>query len=245
METEHKIVSADEWLAARRALLAEEKALLKAHDALAAKRRALPWVKVEKRYEFEGPGGRETLSDLFDGRSQLIIKHFMLGPDWEEGCVGCSFGADQLDGQLVHLVNHDVMLVAISRAPLAKIQAFQKRMGWHFKWVSSFGSDFNFDYHVSFTDEDRARDRAFYNFELGRYMRDEMPGFSVFYKDEAGQVFHTYSVFARGTDQLGSTYSLLDLTPKGRNEPPGGDLTAWVRHHDKYDQKPGNSCCHS
>ncbi|HEU5095070.1 MAG TPA: DUF899 family protein, partial [Reyranella sp.] len=129
-------------------------------------------------------------------------------------------------------------------APLAKIQAFQKRMGWHFKWVSSFGSDFNFDYHVSFTDEDRARDRAFYNFELGRYMSDEMPGFSVFYKDEAGQVFHTYSVFARGTDQLGSTYSLLDLTPKGRNEPPGGDLTAWVRHHDKYDQKPGNSCCH-
>ena len=244
METEHKIVSADEWLAARRALLAEEKALLKAHDALAAKRRALPWVKVEKRYEFEGPDGRETLSDLFDGRSQLIIKHFMLGPDWEEGCVGCSFGADQLDGQLVHLVNHDVMLVAISRAPLAKIQAFQKRMGWHFKWVSSFGSDFNFDYHVSFTDEDRDRDRAFYNFELGRYMSDEMPGFSVFYKDEAGQVFHTYSVFARGTDQLGSTYSLLDLTPKGRNEPPGGDLTAWVRHHDKYDQKPGNSCCH-
>jgi predicted dithiol-disulfide oxidoreductase (DUF899 family) len=244
METEHKIVSADEGLAARRALLAEEKALLKAHDALAAKRRALPWVKVEKRYEFEGPDGRETLSDLFDGRSQLIIKHFMLGPDWEEGCVGCSFGADQLDGQLVHLVNHDVMLVAISRAPLAKIQAFQKRMGWHFKWVSSFGSDFNFDYHVSFTDEDRARDRAFYNFELGRYMSDEMPGFSVFYKDEAGQVFHTYSVFARGTDQLGSTYSLLDLTPKGRNEPPGGNLTAWVRHHDKYDQQPGNSCCH-
>ena len=244
METEHKIVSADEWLAARRALLAEEKALLKAHDALAAKRRALPWVKVEKRYEFEGPDGRETLSDLFDGRSQLIIKHFMLGPDWEEGCVGCSFGADQLDGQLVHLVNHDVMLVAISRAPLAKIQAFQKRMGWHFKWVSSFGSDFNFDYHVSFTDEDRARDRAFYNFELGRYMSDEMPGFSVFYKDEAGQVFHTYSVFARGTDQLGSTYSLLDLTPKGRNEPPGGNLTAWVRHHDKYDRQPGNSCCH-
>ena len=245
METEHKIVSPDEWLAARRALLAEEKALLKAHDALAAKRRALPWVKVEKRYEFEGPDGRETLSDLFDGRSQLIIKHFMLGPDWEEGCVGCSFGADQLDSQLVHLVNHDVMLVAVARAPLAKIQAFQKRMGWHFKWVSSFGSDFNFDYHVSFTDEDRARDRAFYNFELGRYMSDEMPGFSVFYKDEAGQVFHTYSVFARGTDQLGSTYSLLDLTPKGRNEPPGGDLTAWVRHHDKYDQKPGNSCCHS
>ena len=244
METEHKIVSADEWLAARRALLAEEKALLKAHDALAAKRRALPWVKVEKRYEFEGPDGRETLSDLFDGRSQLIVKHFMLGPDWEEGCVGCSFGADQLDGQLVHLVNHDVMLVAVARAPLAKIQAFQKRMGWHFKWVSSFGSDFNFDYHVSFTDEDRARDRAFYNFELGRYMSDEMPGFSVFCKDEAGQVFHTYSVFARGTDQLGSTYSLLDLTPKGRNEPPGGNLTAWVRHHDKYDQKPGNSCCH-
>ena len=244
METQHKIVSTDEWLAARRALLAEEKALLRAHDALAAKRRALPWVKVEKRYEFDGPDGRKTLADLFAGRSQLIVKHFMLGPDWEEGCVGCSFGADQLDGQLVHLVNHDVMLVAVSRAPLTKIQAFQKRMGWHFMWVSSFGSDFNFDYHVSFTEEDRTRGRAFYNFELGRYMSDEMPGFSVFYKDEAGQVFHTYSVFARGTDQLGSTYSFLDLTPKGRNEPPGGNLTAWVRHHDKYDQQPGNSCCH-
>lgn len=243
MET-HKTVSRDEWLVARRALLAEEKALLKAHDALAAKRRAMPWVKVEKTYVFDGPDGRQTLADLFDGRSQLIIKHFMLGPDWDEGCVGCSFGADQIDGPLVHLINHDVMLVAVSRAPLPKIQAFQKRMGWHFKWVSSFGSDFNYDYHVSFTDDDKARGKAFYNFQLGDYISDEMPGFSVFCKNEAGEVFHTYSVFARGTEQVGTVYGFLDITPKGRNEPPGGNLTAWVRHHDKYDEQPGTSCCH-
>jgi len=148
----------------------------------------LPWVKVEKNYVFDGPNGQETLSDLFAGRSQLIVKHFMLGPDWQEGCVGCSFGADQLEGSLVHLVNHDVMLVAISRAPYPKIAAFHERMGWPFKWVSSNGNDFNFDYHVSFTEADKAKGKVFYNFEEQPYMSDELPGFSVFTKDESGQI---------------------------------------------------------
>ena len=240
----HNTVSRDEWLKARRDLLAKEKAHLKAHDALARERRALPWVKVDKDYVFDGPNGKETLSDLFAGRSQLIVKHFMLGPDWQEGCVGCSFGADQLEGSLVHLVNHDVMLGAISRAPHAKIAAFHKRMGWPFKWVSSNGNDFNFDYHVSFTEADKARGKAFYNFEEQSYMSDELPGFSVFTKDESGQIFHTYSVFARGTEDVGTVYGFLDITPKGRNEPPGTNLADWVRHHDKYDEKVGDSCYH-
>jgi predicted dithiol-disulfide oxidoreductase (DUF899 family) len=231
---EHKTVSRDEWLAARRALLAKEKAHLRQQDALAEERRALPWVRVDKTYVFEGANGKETLADLFAGRSQLIVKHFMLGPGWKEGCVGCSFGADSVDGSVVHLINHDVMFVAVSRAPYSEIAAFHERMGWRFKWVSSAGSDFNFDYHVSFTEADRQRGRAWYNYEEREFMSDELPGFSVFCKDEAGQVFHTYSAYARGTDQIGSTYSLLDLTPRGRNESPGGNLTEWVRHHDKY-----------
>jgi predicted dithiol-disulfide oxidoreductase (DUF899 family) len=243
MET-HKTVSRDEWIAARRELLAKEKELLKARDRLRQQTRELPWVKVDKNYLFEGPNGKETLSDLFAGRSQLVINHFMLGPGWKEGCVGCSFGADHVDGIVVHLVNHDVMYVAVSRAPLSEIEPFRKRMGWHFKWVSSYGSDFNFDYNVSFTEADRARGKAFYNFEEGEFMSDEMPGFSVFYKDQAGDVFHTYSVFARGTELMGGVYGFLDVTPQGRNEPPGGNLSHWVRHHDKYEEKTGDSCCH-
>ncbi len=214
----HKTVSRDEWMAARRELLAKEKELLHATDAVKRQARELPWVKVDKAYVFDGPNGRETLSDLFAGRSQLIVKHFMLGPGWQEGCVGCSFGADQVEGSVVHLINHDVMFVAVSRAPYPEIAAYHKRMGWKFKWVSSNGSDFNFDYHVS--------------------------GYSVFYKDEAGDIFHTYSVFARGTEQIGGVYGFLDMTPKGRNEPPGGNLTSWVRRHDEYDEKAGDSCCH-
>jgi len=240
----HNTVSREEWLKARRDLLAKEKALLKAQDALRQETRALPWVKVDKEYVFEGPDGRETLGELFAGRSQLIVKHFMLGPDWQEGCVGCSFGADQLEGSLVHLINHDVMLVAISRAPYPKIAAFHKRMGWPFKWVSSNGNDFNFDYHVSFTEADKARGKVFYNFEEQSYMSDELPGFSVFTKDESGQIFHTYSVFARGTEDVGTVYGFLDITPKGRNEPPGTNLSHWVRHHDKYEEKADNSGCH-
>ncbi|MCA0250366.1 MAG: DUF899 domain-containing protein [Proteobacteria bacterium] len=240
----HRIVSREEWIAARRVLLEKEKAHLRAQDEIARKRRELPWVKVEKNYVFDGPDGRETLSDLFAGRSQLIVKHFMFGPDWEEGCVGCSFGADQTDGSLVHLVNHDVMLIAVSRAPYAKIAPFHKRMGWHFKWVSSAGSDFNFDYNVSFTEADRERGKVFYNFVEQDYAIDELPGYSVFTKDDTGQIFHTYSVFARGTEHTGTVYGFLDITPKGRNEPPGGNLSDWVKHHDKYEQKGEKSCCH-
>jgi len=240
----HKTVSRDEWMAARRELLAKEKELLHATDAVKRQARELPWVKVDKAYVFDGPNGKETLSDLFAGRSQLIVKHFMLGPGWQEGCVGCSFGADQVEGSVVHLINHDVMFVAVSRAPYPEIAAYHERMGWKFKWVSSNGSDFNFDYHVSFTEADKARGKALYNFELHDYMSDEMPGYSVFYKDEAGDIFHTYSVFARGTEQIGGVYGFLDMTPKGRNEPPGGNLTSWVRRHDEYDEKAGDSCCH-
>jgi len=233
----HKIVFRDEWITARRELLAKEKELLRATAALRRQTRDLPWVKVDKNYLFEGPNGTETLSDLFGGRSQLIIKHFMMGPGWKEGCLGCSFGADQVEGSVVHLINHDVMFVAVSRAPYPEIAAYHKRMGWKFKWVSSSGSDFNFDYNVSFTESDKARGKVFYNYELCDYMSDEMPGYSVFYKDEAGDVFHTYSVFARGTEQLGGVYGFLDVTPKGRNEPPGGNLTHWVRRHDEYGEK--------
>ncbi|MGE5151097.1 MAG: DUF899 domain-containing protein [Rhodospirillaceae bacterium] len=240
----HKTVSREEWLEARRALLAKEKEVLKAKDALRRETRELPWVKVDKDYVFEGPNGKETLSDLFAGRSQLVVRHFMLGPGWKEGCVGCSFGADQTDGSVVHLINHDVMFVTVSRAPYPEIAAYHKRMGWTFKWVSSFGSDFNFDYHVSFTEEDEKRGKAFYNFADMDYMGDEMPGTSVFFKNEAGEIFHTYSAFARGSELMGGVYGILDVTPKGRNEPPGGNLTAWVRRHDEYAEKPGDSCCH-
>jgi predicted dithiol-disulfide oxidoreductase (DUF899 family) len=240
----HKTVSREQWLDARRALLAKEKELLRAKDELRRQTRDMPWVKVDKSYVFEGADGKETLGELFAGRSQLIVKHFMLGPDWQEGCVGCSFGADQVDGSVVHLINHDVMFVAVSRAPYPKISAFHERMGWHFKWVSSFGSDFNFDYHVSFTEEDKERGKVFYNFETMDWASDELPGYSVFYKDDKGDIFHTYSTFARGTELLGGVYGFLDVTPKGRNEPPGGNLTAWVRHHDKYAEKAGDSCCH-
>ncbi len=241
----HKIVSREEWLAARREHLAKEKAVLEARDALRRETRELPWVKVDKIYEFEGSDGKQTLNDLFTGRSQLVIKHFMLAPGWKEGCVGCSFGADQFDGSVIHLVNHDVMVVAVSRAPYPEIAAYHKRMGWSFKWVSSFGSDFNYDYNVSFTEADRARGKAFYNFETRDFMDDEMPGMSVFYKDEAGGIFHTYSAFARGSELIGGVYGILDVTPKGRNEPPGGNLTAWVRRHDRYEEPADPSRCHS
>jgi predicted dithiol-disulfide oxidoreductase (DUF899 family) len=245
---DHRIVSQDEWLDARRALLAKEKALLRERDTLRQLTRELPWVKVEKAYMFEGSNGKQTLADLFEGRSQLIVKHFMMAPGWKEGCLGCSFGADQVEGSVVHLVNHDVMFVAVSRAPYPEIAAYHRRMGWKFKWVSSNGSDFNFDYNVSFSEADKARGKVFYNFETTDYMGEEMPGYSVFYKDEAGGIFHTYSAFARGTELMGGVYGFLDVTPKGRNEPPGGNLTDWVRRHDEYvdeqGEKPGDSCCH-
>jgi predicted dithiol-disulfide oxidoreductase (DUF899 family) len=246
---QHRIVSQDEWLAAQKAHLAEEKALTHARDALAEKRRALPWVKVEKRYSFDTPDGRKTLADLFNGRSQLIVYHFMLGPDWEAGCIGCSFVSDHMDGALMHVEQRDVAYVAVSRAPLGKIEAFKKRMGWHFKWVSSFGSDFNFDHHVSFTPEQRATGRIDYNFQIHEtkepgFDSDEMPGVSVFYKDEAGDVFRTFSAYGRGVEPLIGAYDLLDITPKGRDEEHG--MTDWMRHHDRYGNPKHESggCCH-
>jgi predicted dithiol-disulfide oxidoreductase (DUF899 family) len=232
---EHPIVSPDEWLAARKQLLVKEKELTRLRDRLAAERRALPWVKIEKPYVFEGPGGKETLADLFDGRSQLIIKHFMLGPGWTEGCVGCSFELDHVDGILVHLEQRDVSYVAVSRAPLPEIEAFKERMGWHIKWVSSAGSDFNYDFHVSFTPEEIDKGKGYYNYEMRKIGIDEMSGRSVFHKDRTGEVFHTYSSFGRAGEDLLGTYRLLDLVPKGRDETgPNRNLSDWVRHHDRY-----------
>ena len=234
--TQHRVVSRDEWLAARKALLVKEKEFTRLRDQLSAERRELPWIKVAKTYIFDGPNGRETLADLFGGRSQLIVKHFMLGPEWSEGCVGCSFEVDHVEGALPHLEHHDVTYVVVSRAPPAKIEAFKKRMGWHFKWVSSYGSDFNYDYHVSFTPDEIAKGEAYYNYETRKIGIDELSGRSVFYKDENGDIFHTYSAYARGGESFLGTYAFLDITPKGRNETgPGHNLTDWVRHHDRYD----------
>ena len=228
------IVSRDEWLTARKQLLAKEKAFTRMRDELTVERVALPWVKVEKTYVFDGPNGPETLADLFLDRSQLVIKHFMFGPDWTEGCVGCSFEIDQISGALVHLEHHDVTYVVVARAPLPKLEAFRQRMGWTVKFVSSYGNDFNYDYHVSFRPEELAKGEAYYNFATRPLGMDEMSGRSVFYKDAAGDVFHTYSSFARGGELNLNAYAVLDVTPKGRNETINGNLTDWVRHHDRY-----------
>jgi len=245
--TGHKVVSSEEWLDARKELLKKEKESIRLRDQLSAERRKLPWVKIEKQYVFDGPDGKETLADLFDGRSQLIVYHFMFGPEWKEGCPSCSFVSDHIDGANLHLPHHDVMLLAISRTPLAKIEAFKKRMGWRFKWVSSYGSDFNHDYHVSFTKDELAKGKVYYNYGMVEGY-DELPGTSVFYKDSTGDIFHTYSSYARGLDMLVGTYNYLDLTPKGRNETgPNHNMTDWIRHHDKYDHDPKRSdaCCGS
>jgi predicted dithiol-disulfide oxidoreductase (DUF899 family) len=240
---QHQIVSREQWTAARQQLLAEEKQLTRMRDQLAARRRELPWVKVDKTYVFDGPNGRETLSDLFDGRSQLVVRHFMFGPGWGEGCVGCSFWADHLDGALVHLAHHDVTVVVVSRAPFAEIEAFRQRMGWRFKWVSSYGSDFNYDYGVSFTPDQLAAGKVNYNYDVTANAGEEMPGLSVFCKDGDGTIAHTYSSYARGNEPLLGTYAILDLTPQGRNETgPRGNLTDWVRLHDRYDEDTA-SCC--
>jgi predicted dithiol-disulfide oxidoreductase (DUF899 family) len=242
--THHQIVSRDEWIAARREFLQKEKDFTRLRDRLNAERRALPWVKVEKEYLFDTPNGRQSLGDLFDGRSQLVTKHFMFGPDWTDGCVGCSFEMDHIEGALVHLEHHDVSYVAVSRAPLAKLEAFKRRMGWHFRWVSSFGSDFNYDFNVSFTPEQVAGGKAYYNYELRDVGIDELSGRSVFYRDEAGDIFHTYSSYARGGELFLGSYAVLDITPKGRDETINGNLTDWVRHHDRY-QDNEDACCHS
>jgi len=235
-----KIVSHDEWLAARRQHLVREKELTRLRDQLAAERRALPWEKVEKAYVFEGPQGRETLGDLFAGRRQLIVYHFMFGPDWEEGCPGCSFLCDHLDGANLHLAHHDVTLLAVSRAPWPKLEAYRKRMGWKFKWVSSSGSDFNYDYHVSSTPEEVKKGEGFYNYTQTEIDGEEHPGISVFYQDEEGDISHTYSAYARGGDILIGALNFLDLTPKGRNEMTTMD---WVRRHDQYEDAETAACC--
>ena len=239
----HQVVSREDWLVARRKLLAREKEATHLRDAVNAERLALPWVKIEKAYRFETPAGPTTLAELFGPRSQLIVYHFMLGPGWEAGCPGCSFLVDHLDGALPHLEHHDVTLTAVSRAPLAEIEAYRKRMGWRFPWVSSNGSDFNYDFQVSFSEADLAKGAVFYNFEeIGaEQANSELPGLSAFIRDEAGEVFHAYSGYARGLEEMVGTLMILDRAPKGRNE----DTTMnFVRRHDEYEDKPtAQSCC--
>jgi predicted dithiol-disulfide oxidoreductase (DUF899 family) len=236
---QHRVVSREDWLAARRQLLQKEKEFTRLRDRLSAERRELPWVKVEKEYVFDTLDGKQTLADLLDGRNQLMVYHFMFGPDWEQGCPSCSFVSDHIDGANWHLPQRDVTLLAVSRAPLAQIEAFRQRMGWRFKWVSSHDNDFNYDFHVSFTKEELAKGKVHYNYDLVEGY-DELPGLSVFYKDENGDVFHTYSAYARGLDLLVGAYNYLDLAPKGRDEAVLPRTMAWVRHHDRYeDQNAG------
>ena len=229
----HKTVSHAEWIEARKQFLAKEKEFTRQRDSLAAARRKLPMVKVSKDYIFDTPEGKRRLADLFEDRSQLIVYHFMLGPGWEEGCKSCSYLADHFDGANWHLPHRDVTFLVVSRAPLAEIQSYQKRMGWRFKWLSSHENDFNFDYHVSFTKDDEKKNEIYYNYTKGEFISDELPGLSVFYKDESGDVFHTYSTYARGLDTLVGTYNFLDLVPKGRDENPESTMD-WVRRHDEY-----------
>jgi predicted dithiol-disulfide oxidoreductase (DUF899 family) len=230
--TNPPIVSREQWLTERKKLLAREKELSRLRDEVARERRALPWVRIDKAYAFDTSDGRRTLADLFQGRRQLLVQHFMLGPGWNEGCPSCSFMADHADGMNVHLAHRDVTFVAVSRAPLAQIERFRQRMGWNFRWVSSFGTDFNPDFHVSFTSQDTKR-QVNYNYALQPFECEELPGISVFYNDAAGEVFHTYSTYRRGVEVMMGTYALLDLTPKGRDERDGA--MAWVRHHDRYE----------
>jgi predicted dithiol-disulfide oxidoreductase (DUF899 family) len=233
---EHPVVSREKWIELRKQLLAEEKEFVRMRDRLSVKRRALPWVRIEKDYTFDAPEGKVSLGDLFDGRSQLIVKHFMFGPDWEEGCVGCSFESDHAEAALVHLAHRDVAYVAVARTPIAKIEAYRRRMGWTFRWVSSLGNDFNFDFNVSFTPEQVAAGACYYNYQT-QPAADEMSGRSVFMRDESGAIFHTYSSFARGGEIHLGTYAYLDIVPKGRQETAGGNLSEWVHRHDSYDDE--------
>jgi predicted dithiol-disulfide oxidoreductase (DUF899 family) len=246
----HPVVSSDRWIAERKALLAREKELTRLRDEVARERRALPWQRIEKSYAFDAPEGRRTLADLFEGRHQLLVQHFMFAPGWEEGCKSCSFMADHIDGARVHLAHRDLTVLVVSRAPLADIDRFRQRMGWQFKWVSSHGSDFNHDFGVSFTPEERARGEVDYNYQKQPFPQEEAPGISVFYKNDAGEVFHTYSTYGRGVELMMGAYLLLDLTPRGRDEDHLGYTMEWLRHHDRYEPaalaKPAaaaGSCC--
>jgi predicted dithiol-disulfide oxidoreductase (DUF899 family) len=235
---DHRIVSREEWTTERKMLLAREKELTRLSDQIAAERRALPWVRIDKNYLFDTLDGKRTLADLFDGRRQLIVQHFMFAPGWEQGCQSCSFMADHNDGMNVHLAHRDATLVAISRAPLPDIERFRRRMGWQFKWVSSYGGDFNYDFGVSFSPEEVAAGHLQYNYGDWPYSQEEWPGISVFIKNDAQEVFHTYSCFARGVEAMMGTYKLLDLTPMGRDERNVEYKMEWVRHHDRYEPAP-------
>ena len=230
--TDHRVVSPDEWLAARKALLTKEKAFTRLRDELSRERRELPWAKVDRPYSFDGPKGKETLAELFDGRSQLVVYHFMFSPDWQAGCKHCSFWADNFDRVVVHLNHRDVTMLAVSRAPYAKLEAYEKRMGWTFKWVSSGETTFNFDYHASFTPQEVATKSGQFNFTIQDPHESDREGVSVFYKDAAGNIFHTYSTYARGIDMFNTAYNYLDIVPKGRDE--GGRGPYWVRRRDEY-----------
>lgn len=248
----HAVVTKEQWIAERMQLLAREKELTRLRDQVARERRALPWVRIEKDYIFETHQGPRTLAELFEGRSQLLVQHFMFGPGWEQGCPSCSFMADHSDGMTAHLAQRDVALVAVSRAPLAQIEPFRQRMGWNFKWVSSFGSDFNFDFGVSFSADEAGKGEVRYNYTMQSFPSEEAPGISVFIKDDAGNVLHTYSTYGRGVEVMMGTYAMLDLMPKGRDESQLSYSMAWVRHHDRYEPAParkpesaGGSCCAS
>ena len=231
----NKVVSREDWMKARKEHLAREKELTRARDQLAAERRALPWVKIEKNYVFDTPQGKKSLADLFDGKSQLIVVHFMFGPTWEQGCPSCSFMADTYNGNAIHLAHRDVSLVAVSRTDLSKIQGYKQRLGWTFPWVSSLGSDFNFDFNVSFDKEAAANGKVTYNYQAETsFPAEEAPGISVFAKDDAGQIYHTYSTFGRGVEAVIATYPMLDMVPKGRDE-NGPHSMSWVRRHDQYE----------
>ena len=248
----HSVVSRELWVAERRALLAHEKELTRLRDQIARERRALPWVRIEENYVFDAPEGRRPLADLFEGRRQLLVQHFMFAPGWEQGCPSCSFMADHIGGMEVHLAHRDVTLLVVSRAPLAEIERFRQRMGWRFRWVSSHGSDFNHDFAVSFTPDEQAKGAVYYNYGMRPFPAEEAPGVSVFYKDDAGEVFHTYSTYGRGVEVMMGTYNMLDLTPRGRDEHNPVYPMDWVRHHDRYEPAPlaepapaASSCCHA
>jgi predicted dithiol-disulfide oxidoreductase (DUF899 family) len=241
----HAVVTPDRWISERKKLLAREKELTHLRDQIAEQRRALPWVRIEKKYVFDTPGGKRTLADLFEGRSQLMVQHFMLGPGWDQGCPSCSFMADHTDGMQIHLEHRDVTFVAVSRATMGEIERFQRRMGWKFKWISSNGNEFNYDFHVSFKQEERAKGEVYYNYGMTEFPAEEAPGISLFYRNETGEVFHTYSTFGRGVEAMMGTYNMLDLAPKGRDEQDEPYAMAWVRHHDRYEPAPetSGSCC--
>lgn len=232
--TPNRVVTREQWVAARKEHLAEEKEFTRLRDELSAKRRQLPWVRVEKDYVFHGANGEVSLDDLFEGRHQLIVYHFMYGPDWEEGCPSCSFWADNYDRVIVHLNHRDISMVAISNSSSKNLEAYRKRMGWSFKWLSSLKNDFNRDYHVSFSPEEIACGKMTYNFSETSFPSSEGPGLSVFYRDDDANVFHTYSCYARGLDMLNTAYHHMDLVPKGRDESGLAHSMSWLRRHDQY-----------